>query len=48
MDAELKKYVDGVLMCTKYMDKKNGKAYIPKRCSKMNETLSKLKSNGMY
>ena len=48
MGAELKKYVDGVLICVKYMDKKNRKACITKRYSKMNEPSSKLKSNGMY
>ena len=48
MDAELKKYVDSVLMCAKYLYKKNGNTYITKRYSKMNETLSKLKLNRMY
>ncbi len=43
MDAELKKYVNSVLMCAKYMDKKNDDSYLNKRRLEMERILSRLK-----
>ena len=43
MDAELKKYVDGILTCVKYVGTKNGTNYLNKRITKMNDNISRLK-----
>ena len=45
MDTDLKKYVDGILICAKYMDGKNGNTCLAKRWSKMESSISKLHKN---
>ena len=41
-DKQTKRYVDSILDCVKFMDKKDRKSYLSKRKIKINENLSKL------
>ena len=41
-DKQTKRYVDSILDCIKFMDKKDRKSYLSKRKIKINENLSKL------
>ena len=43
MDVQLKKYVESILACAKYMEKKECVPYIVRRRSKMSKILSRLK-----
>ena len=41
-DKQTKRYVDSILDCIKFMDKKDRKSYLSKRKIKINENLSKM------
>ena len=43
MDPQLKKYVDDILTCAKYMGGMNGDSYLTKRRLKIESILSTLK-----
>ena len=42
-DKQTKRYVDSILDCIKFMDKKGVTRYLTKRRTKINDNLSKLK-----
>ena len=41
-DKQTKRYVDSILDCVKFMDKKDRKSYLSKRKIKIIENLSKM------